>query len=42
MSVRGTAMFEMVLEFVTLVHNFASRFDGGSASRASALNAYQP
>ena len=38
---RGTARFEMVLEFCTLVHNFASRFDAGSASRASALNAHQ-
>ena len=26
MSVRGAAMFEMVLEFGTLVHNFASLF----------------
>ena len=40
MSVRGTAMFEMVLEFGTLVLNFASRFDAGSASRASALDAH--
>ena len=40
MSVCGTAMFEKVLEFCTLVHNFASHFDAGSASRASALNAH--
>ena len=38
---RGTARFEIVLEFCTLVHNFASRSDAGSASRASALSAYQ-
>ena len=40
--VGGAAMFEEVLEFCTLVHNFASRVDGGSASRASALNAHLP
>ncbi len=42
MMVRGTARFEVVLEFCTLVHNFASRVDAGSASRASALNAHLP
>ena len=34
MRVRGTATFEMVLEFGTLVHNFASRFDAGSGQQS--------
>ena len=38
---RGTARLEMVLGFCTLVRNFASRVDAGSASRASALNAHR-
>ena len=40
--VGALGVFEMVLEFGTLVHNFASHFDAGSASRASALNAHLP
>ena len=38
---RGTARFEMVLGFCTLVRNFASRVDTGSASRASAFSAHR-
>ena len=37
---RGTAKFEMVLGFCTLVRNFASRVDAGSASRASGFSAH--